>query len=179
MHHRIVELRQYADAQRLVLLDAVGAVPAELHQRRPSDEMWSVAEVLDHLCRVETNIGTLIGRRIARAREAGLGAETDESSVLDCVDRLGLGNRSRRVAAPEVIMPRADARPVEALVALKNSHTALYAAVATGDGLALGEVAIQHPLFGPLNVYEWLVFLAKHEARHAAQIRDIGGLLGG
>ena len=30
-----------------------------------------------------------------------------------------------------------------------------------------------HPLFGPLSAYHWFAFIAAHEARHAAQIREI------
>jgi hypothetical protein len=30
-----------------------------------------------------------------------------------------------------------------------------------------------------LNFYQWLVFIADHEGRHAAQIREIGERVGG
>ena len=44
------------------------------------------------------------------------------------------------------------------------------AAVATADGLALGNIKHNHPLLGELDLYEWLVFLGEHEARHKKQI---------
>jgi hypothetical protein len=41
------------------------------------------------------------------------------------------------------------------------------------DRLALGTLSMPHPLFGPLSAYHWLAFVGGHEARHAAQIREI------
>jgi len=43
------------------------------------------------------------------------------------------------------------------------------------DGLALGQVTMPHPLLGEMTAYEWLATLGTHEARHAAQIREISG----
>jgi hypothetical protein len=41
------------------------------------------------------------------------------------------------------------------------------------DGLALGRVTRAHPTLGPLNRYQWVLFVGQHEARHAAQLQDI------
>ncbi len=46
-----------------------------------------------------------------------------------------------------------------------------------GDGLAIGTLSLPHPLFGPLTAYHWLAFVGAHEARHAAQIREIALVL--
>ena len=53
------------------------------------------------------------------------------------------------------------------------------AAIARGDGLALSQVEHPHPIFGPLNLYQWVAFVGAHEARHAAQIREVGAQLAG
>ncbi len=42
------------------------------------------------------------------------------------------------------------------------------------DGLALGNFSYPHPMFGPLDLYQWLVFVGLHESRHACQIRELG-----
>jgi hypothetical protein len=41
------------------------------------------------------------------------------------------------------------------------------------DGVALSDVSAPHPALGPLNGYQWFLFLAAHEGRHTAQIREI------
>jgi uncharacterized damage-inducible protein DinB len=34
-------------------------------------------------------------------------------------------------------------------------------------------VSVPHALLGPLTLYEWVLFVGQHEARHAGQVRDI------
>jgi len=46
-----------------------------------------------------------------------------------------------------------------------------------GDGLALGEVIQPHLVLGPINIYQWLLFVGSHEARHTAQVREIAAQL--
>ena len=38
------------------------------------------------------------------------------------------------------------------------------------DGCWNGAPIAPHPVFGPLNANEWLLFVGKHEARHIGQI---------
>ena len=61
----------------------------------------------------------------------------------------------------------------EAWAALEQAGVAVKEALAAGDGLALDAVMHEHPLFGPQSAYYWFAFLAAHEGRHAAQIREI------
>ena len=49
LHPRIRELIDYLGMHRRALQEAVASVPAELRERKPGDERWSVAEVLEHL----------------------------------------------------------------------------------------------------------------------------------
>ena len=46
----------------------------------------------------------------------------------------------------------------------------LVTALIQGSGLALGTVSYPHPLFGPLNGYQWILVISMHERRHVAQI---------
>ena len=41
------------------------------------------------------------------------------------------------------------------------------------EGRALDQVKKPHPVLGELDGYGWISFVASHEARHAAQIREI------
>jgi hypothetical protein len=173
VHSRLAELLDYAEAQRAALLAALEAVPEPLWTRRPDPEAWSVAEVLEHLHRVEAGVARLLRRRLVEARAAGLGAETDAESLLGSLDRFGLVERRRRVTAPEPVRPRGELPAAEAVSALASSRHDLRDAAAAGNGLALGTVHASHALLGPLTLYQWILFVGQHEARHAAQIRDI------
>jgi uncharacterized damage-inducible protein DinB len=175
MHARITELLTYVQAQRLVLLDAVCCIPEPQRDRRIDAGTWSVAEVLEHLHRVENGIAHLLTRSLERAKAAGLAPESDVGSVLATLDTLRLTDRSRRMSAPELVMPRGELTAAQGMVALTESRQALISALREADGLALGQVTRNHPTAGPLNLYQWVLFVGQHEARHAGQLRDLAG----
>ncbi len=70
--------------------------------------------------------------------------------------------------------PRGNVTMAAAWEELEAATDALRKAVGAADGLALGEVHAPHPALGSLNLYQWLIFIGAHEARHADQIREIG-----
>jgi len=57
--------------------------------------------------------------------------------------------------------------------ALESATESLHKMVVSGDGLALDAVSHPHPALGPMSIYQWIAFVGAHEARHAAQIREI------
>lgn len=173
MHPRLAELLRYDELQRESLLAAVETVPESLRDRRPSPALWSVAEILEHLGIVEQGIAHLITRQIDRAQEGGFPRETETSSLLDSLDRFPLLDRSTHMPAPDFVRPPGKQNAATALETLTHSREAFRAAVARGDGLALGTVSASHPLLGPFTLYQWVLFVGKHECRHAMQIRDI------
>lgn len=75
LHPRIAELVDYAGRQRATLLSAVACVPEPLRDRRVEAGRWSVAEVLEHLHRVERSIARLLAHGLERARSEGIGPE--------------------------------------------------------------------------------------------------------
>lgn len=173
MHPRIAELLDYAQAQRVALFEALSLIPESERDRRCNAETWSAAEVLEHLHLVESGIARLLTRSLERARAAGLEPENQVGSVLATLDGLRLTDGSRRMSAPESVMPRGELTAAEGVVALTESRQVLLAALLEADGLALGQVTRVHPTLGPLNLYQWVLFVGQHEARHAGQLQDL------
>jgi hypothetical protein len=79
----------------------------------------------------------------------------------------------RKLVAPDRVNPteNPDRETIERLLA--ESRSALEAAIASGDGLALGSIKQMHLRFGELDLYQWLLFVAEHEKRHTAQLRGV------
>jgi hypothetical protein len=46
-------------------------------------------------------------------------------------------------------------------------------AIERADGLALETLSFPHRVFGPLDLYQWLLFLDAHENRHTEQIAEL------
>ena len=177
MHPRVTEVLEFLDQQRSVLIAAVAEVPSGGAARRPSPERWSAAQVVSHLGIVEASIAGMLRQRILEARDAGLGAEQDASPILPTVDIARLLDRERALVASERARPPDAPVMEEALATLERTRDILRRTVIRADGLAMGEVTAPHPSLGSLNLYQWLIFLAAHEARHAAQIREIAEAL--
>jgi hypothetical protein len=177
MHPRTEELLQYLDTQRAVLRAAVESVPAERREVVPEPGRWSVAGILEHLSRVEISIARLFTFRLTEAKALGLGQETETTPILATLGMEVLQDRSRRVTASEAAQPQAQLDADTAWATLEAAGAAFREAFLAGDGLALGEVVHPHAALGPFTLYHWAAFVGAHEARHAAQIREIAAAL--
>ena len=164
--------RSYLESQRAALRDAFNSIPADRRDRKPGADRWSAANIVEHLAIVEGRIAGRFAGLIAEARANGHAAESSTDPILPTIDLSRVVDRSGRINAPDPIHPTgmtADA----AWAALEKSRAALRDTMHAGDGLALGTITSPHPLFGAMPLYQWYAFLGAHEARHAAQIREI------
>jgi len=173
MHPRIKEVVDALDSRRAELTRAVNEVPTSVRNRRPSEDRWSVAEVLEHLALVEENIPPMLRRLIADQRNNGLGAESDSTSVAETFDLAFVLDRSKKRVAREAMQPRSGDDAAAAWTRLERARHMTQEILREVDGMALCEVSAPHPALGALNGYQWFLFLAAHEGRHAAQIREI------
>ena len=177
MHRRLAELIEYADRQRVELLAAVDAIPESGRDVKVDASAWSVAEILEHLYRVETGIVRLLKRGVERARTGGAPLEQEDGSLLSSLDAFRLTDRSYTVGAPEPVLPRGEFTTAAGLAALAESRRALRDAASAASGLALGAISYPHPMMGALTLYQWILFVGQHELRHAKQIHSIAANL--
>jgi len=177
VHPRCEELSVHLQAQRAVLAAAVEALSPSLRDRSPAPGRWSCAEVLEHLLRVERQVVKLLGRVVREAIAAGLPRETEATSVLSPQQAEWLLNRERKDQSPAPAAPRAQILAADAWAGLQASRQELLQLLAEADGYALGTLAAPHPLLGTIDAYQWFSFVGYHEARHAAQVRDLSRAL--
>jgi len=173
MHPRIEEVIKYLDTERDALREAVGRVPPELRDQPPGADRWSVAQVLQHLMIIEKRIGLGMTKWVNDANKDGIGAETESSSVMNSLPLELIADRSKRRNAPEEVRPPGDLDAESAWAALEQSRETLRAAFLSGDGVALSKVIQPHPVLGPINLYQWMLFVGSHEVRHTAQVVEI------
>jgi len=177
MHPRIEEVINYLDTERRALQEAVELVPPALRNQSPGSDRWSVAQVLQHLVLIEKRISIGMSKWVADARAGGLGSETETSSIADSLPHQAIADRSQPRSAPEELRPPTDTDAKAAWAALEQSRETLRSAFLAGDGLALGEVTQPHPVLGPINLYQWALFVGSHEIRHTGQVREIAAEL--
>lgn len=171
-HPRLREIATVLNDVRAELAGVVASAPAEAMVGAPGDDRWSGAQVLQHLGKVEGSTAKFLEGVFAKALADGLHADAATGSVLASLDRFQVSDGTLRpLVAPERLRPDQQPDPAAAWASLVAVRERTYRAYATVDGRALGNVVAPHPIFGPLNAYEWLLFVGKHEHRHLGQLR--------
>ena len=177
IHPRIEELTAHLARTRAHLGRTIDAVPLDDREVAPPDGGWTVAQVVEHLARIEQMITGLFAGMVAAGRAKGLAEETDESPLLEGFKGHRIHNRTIKVVAPERAVPPPTVLLEDAWVALTSARHALLREVAAADGLALGELKYTHANLGEMSMYQWIAFVGFHEMRHAAQIEEIAAAL--
>src|SRR5262245_21122944 len=139
----------------------------------PSPRSWSICPGSRPRSRVSSRSVWL------KRGSAGSARKRRRRRSLPTLDLARLVDRSYGVTASEAVQPQGGLDANAAWAALEATRQAFREAILSGDGLALGEVVHPrpHPVFGVLNLYQWVAFAGGHEARHTAQIREIAAAM--
>lgn len=173
MHPRLAEILTYLARVRADLTACVGAAPPEAMARHRGAGVWTGAQILQHLGKVEGATAKFLEGLFAKAIADGLSADEGASSVMHQLDHLRVPDRRAfPIVAPERVRPADDADLASSWASLVQVRKRTLRAVATVDGRDLAHLVAPHPVFGPLDGYGWVLFLGQHEERHLAQLRD-------
>jgi len=178
MHPRLHEIVTYLEEQRASLLAAADRIPRREWMKSPAPGAWSVSEVLEHLRLSEEAVARLVTKLGNEARVSGrIPAETQTSSLLSSLDQLlagrGVVDRTVRREAPETVRPGGPVAEHVVLEGLSRSRIELLKAIAAVDGLALEHLRWTSAVLGDLHLYQYILFVGQHEARHTMQLEDM------
>ena len=134
--------------------------------RRPSENEWSVAEIVHHLALVEQYVIKSLEQSLAQPPQS-----------LPLIRRLIptriVASRLLRVKAPKGVQPL-NPPPKEQLIENFNATRAhLKALCATHESARLRQVIFKHPFLGPIDGPATISFVGYHEVRHYKQIREV------
>jgi hypothetical protein len=177
VHPHLASVLAALDDSRHALEQSVNDVDPAKRTVRPWPERWSLTEVLEHLSLAEAGFTGWIATGIEKARAGGIGLEGAERVPLPEAVRARLADRVNRRVAPERVQPKGEMTAEDAWNALVQVERRLKDVLGAADGLALNDVLVEHPSFGPLNVYQWVELMAAHRRRHVEQVREIGAAL--
>lgn len=131
---------------------------------KPAIDRWSIAECVDHLTIVEERVLKHL-RQLDTCGEPSV--MTDDQLLARLLDR------GKPIIAPERACPTA--RSGDAVATLEAFHRArkdMLSFVATTRD-TLRSQTLPHPIFGPLDGYQWVITMAAHVRRHLLQIDEI------
>jgi hypothetical protein len=168
-YETLSEIFSSMDETRARLFERVASLSPAQKSARLNAEGWTVAEIIEHLSIVEKQIVRLATLMLTKAEAAGAMASSD--GRIGPVSLDGIAERSARekYQAPETSLPVGLAVD-DSLDVMRASREALHRLRPRFEVSNLSSVNYPHPVFGPLNLYEWLVLIGLHEDRHMRQI---------
>ena len=138
---------------------------------KPAPDRWSVAEVAEHITVSETTIMGLIQHPLMQSPAAPEKREQVRGKEQIILQRMP--DRSHKAQAPEMLRPTGRwATEADLAKAFEDARKANMDYVRTTSD-DLRDHFYDHPAFGTLDGYQWLVLLATHSARHTAQIEEV------
>lgn len=152
-------------------LKSIAGLSEKQWKFKPAPDRWSVAEVAEHITVSETTIMGLIQHPLMQSPAA-----PEKHELVKGKDQLILEkvpDRSHKAQAPEMLRPTGRwATEADLTKAFEEARKANMEYVRTTND-DLRDHFFAHPVFGPLDGYQWLLLLATHSARHTAQIEEV------
>jgi uncharacterized damage-inducible protein DinB len=153
------------DAGRLELLSAIEGMSDEEAIAKPANGGWSALENVEHVAITEK----LMLRRLAMQPVALV---QEMSREREAVLYARISTRGRKVDAPEAALPKQRFATLgEALGAFLRTRERTLQWL-NNCQFDLRSHAVEHPAVGPATVYEFVLIMAAHAARHARQIQE-------
>jgi hypothetical protein len=176
VYHNVAEIFEDVQAVRTRIYQEVENLdPVQLCFKKAADT-WSVAQVLEHLGKVEQYLVKHFSKLLAQAEAADNGktarvgfAPFAPFSMDSYVESL----RDTKFKSPESMAPAGDLPVRELLPTLRASRADLMALQPRFEAYDLSHIIYPHPAYGPINPYQGLAGVGSHESRHLHQIEAI------
>ncbi|RLQ96082.1 DinB family protein [Falsibacillus albus] len=146
------------------LFKSVSGLSDEQLNQKPSDDEWSIMQVLEHLYLMESAVAKSITAQVEKGK---INPAEDKPIHLT-------PNRLTKVSAPSYVVPSVEPKSLEEMKGkLAASRELLNQAAAAGDPIIMEKKSFPHPVFGDLSLKQWVPFVGYHEKRHIHQIEEI------
>jgi len=154
------------DAVHKKLIETVTPLEPALFSKRPSEDEWSVAEIVQHLCLVEERVIKDLEREIAKEPQSiGFWRKLVPTSIVS--------SRLLRVKAPKAVNPVAVLEKGVAIENFNRARNSLKALCATHGHDRFRKLVFKHPFLGDIDGVATVSFVGYHEQRHYKQIHEV------
>ena len=154
------------------LSTAIRTTDPVLYFKRPSENEWSIAEVVQHLCLAE--------QHVLKDLKKGLATEPAKVGFFKKLIPMRIISwRLVRVKAPKAVSPNNNTPAMDELMrSYDQVRVDLKHLCADYGGDRLKEIRFKHPFLGDIDGAAAVSMLGFHEERHYKQIREILKKLG-
>ena len=138
---------------------------------RQNKESWSIGDNVEHLGLVEPILfGQVTSALVSDVNPNWAEATAGKENLL----KEKLLDRSTRRDAPNAVLPAGGVEPAYARRVFKEHRdVSLQFTLETVKPLKAHTADHRRAVYGTLNAYQWLLFIAYHTLRHVEQIADV------
>jgi DinB superfamily len=167
---REAAIKQF-ETTRDTFLKSISGLSEKQWTFKPAPDRWSVAEVAEHITVSESTLGGLVQQRIMLSPAAP--EKREQVKGKDELILTKVPDRSHKAQAPEFLRPTGRwATEAELTKAFDDARAAnIHYIRTTNDDLR--DHFFDHPVFGTLDGYQWLLLISAHSARHTEQIEEV------
>jgi len=167
---RAAALQQF-QATRDNFLKSIARLSPKQWSFKPAPDRWSVAEVAEHITVSEATLFGLVQQKIMQSPAAPEKREQVKGKDQMIMEKMP--DRSHKAQEPEFLRPTGRwATEAELSKAFEDSRKATMDYIRTTND-DLRDHFFDHPAFGTLDGYQWLLLISAHSARHTAQILEV------
>jgi hypothetical protein len=164
-------LVQYLTTTRDQVLSEAATLSDEQWSFKAAPDRWSVGDVVEHLALAEAMLFGLQQKTVASP--AATPEQKAATAGKDEMLRKAIPDRTNKAKAPEPLQPGKGSLGARSdiLAAFKERRAKTLEYASTTKDELRAHIA-ESPL-GPLDAYQWLLFVAAHTERHLGQIREV------
>lgn len=167
---REAALKQFETTRDNFLKSIAGLSPQQW-TFKPAPDRWSVAEVAEHITVAESTLFGLVQKRVMTSLAAP--EKREQVKGKDEMILQKMPDRSHKAQAPEFLRPTGRwATEADLTKAFEDSRAVTIEYIRTTND-DLRDHFFDHPVFGTLDGYQWLLLISAHSARHTAQIEEV------
>mgnify|MGYP000698024439 CR=1 FL=1 len=162
-----MDIKKRLNNNTLKLVDAISGIPGSDFNRKPDADSWSIADVVEHLYRSEFGIPKVLQGKTKKAKNR------DSDAIIENLKNKLLDTETK-VKASDAISPKeAEKNREEWILKFKENRDKILNILENDPEMDAICLAFEHPIFGYLTKYEWVLFNIYHTERHIKQIERI------
>lgn len=188
MNQDLIDLQEYLDSTQTQLLAELRGLDLNAF---PANGGWSAGQVLAHLIKTEKYLYPLFSfvpklirsqkilnrldwLNIALNKLAGMSFLSNGEQSPNIFQQKDLAKFRGRFTAPAFLKPRRKFYDLEKLwVEREAARAKTLAALSHSDFSRLKQLRFSHPILGSFSLFEFALFIGKHEEWHTEQLKRI------
>jgi hypothetical protein len=156
---------------RDLLLQEITGLRPDQWAFRPDEETWSIGECADHILTIERRIFSMVSKAMQSAPpnpERGAEVQHKTNKLLAAVPA-----RETRIKVPPGIENHSHSAKPEDFIPPFEERRAMVLKYVAETNDPVHDRVNPHPIFNDLDGCQWLLMIALHSQRHAAQMAEV------